>query len=71
MCRVASDPGSANGIIKRSLANFKRSHNDEWELHKLAFTTAQLDWLQDFFFQIIIMLETGESVKDNHADGGV
>ena len=49
MCRVASDPGSANGIIKRSLANFKRSHNDEWEQHKLAFTSAQLDWLQDFF----------------------
>ena len=49
MCQVASDPGSASGIIKRSLANFKRSHNDEWDEHKRAFTTTQLDWLQDFF----------------------
>ena len=49
MCKVASDPGSANGIIKRSLANFKRSHNDEWDEHKSAFTSSQLEWLQDFF----------------------
>ena len=49
MCQVASDPGGASGIIKRSLANFKRSHNDEWDEHKRAFTAAQLDWLQDYF----------------------
>eukprot|EP00945_MAST-04E_sp_MAST-4E-sp1_P008215 g8215.t1 len=49
MCRVAQDPGGASGIIKRALAQFKRTHNDEWSEHMLHFSQSQLDWLQDFF----------------------
>ena len=49
MCRVAQDPGSASAIIKRTLAQFKRTHNDEWREHVMHFSESQLEWLQDFF----------------------
>ena len=49
ICSVVNDPGPASGIIKRALANFKRTHNDEWSQHMTKFTEIQLDCLQDFF----------------------
>jgi hypothetical protein len=49
ICSVVSDPGPASGIIKRALAKFKRTHNDEWTQHMTKFTEFQLECLQDFF----------------------
>jgi len=40
-------PGSVRDVVKKTFADFKKTHVDNWELHKKRFTVEQLEALAD------------------------
>jgi proteasome activator subunit 4 len=48
MARYASNPSAVSGIVCSTFAEFKRTHQDSWEIDKRAFTEEQLYTISEF-----------------------
>jgi len=47
LATFAGNDGASGQVAAAAVAGFKKTHGDEWERHKLAFTDAQTDQLDD------------------------
>ena len=47
LCQFINDPAPIQGSVSRCLAVFKKTHADSWNEHKLHFSEAQLDTLNE------------------------
>nr|CAH7732828.1 unnamed protein product [Callosobruchus chinensis] len=47
LSRRLNDPQPIPATIRKTLGNFKRTHHDNWETHKLKFTEDELELLSD------------------------
>ena len=48
LSRLMDGPASLQNVIRQTLTDFKRTHQDEWEYkHRVRFTPEQMDALSD------------------------
>lgn len=47
LARLSGDPPPTPGLVRHAFAEFKRTHQDNWERHRAAFDAEQLADLTD------------------------
>ncbi len=47
LCEFINDPVPIQGSVKKCLSEFRRTHHDNWQEHKIKFDESQLSILSD------------------------